>query len=204
MVIGDGEATHRIYKERQEKTPYQTDHADDRDLFHFRNVILGVDRAITEVASRPDWDRKHLVVDGTSQGGGMALIMAGFNPHVTAAAANVPALCDHGGWKRGRQPGWPGLAAKGDAAREVSAYYDAANFAKFIRCPVLASAGFIDTVCSPASIYAAWNEIQSPKRMIPLVTTGHASVPEYTAIRDPWVDAQLGIAPPAEETSQAP
>ena len=40
----------------------------------------------------PEWDRKHLVVYGSSQGGGSALILAGFNKHVTALAANVPAL----------------------------------------------------------------------------------------------------------------
>lgn len=193
VALGDANETKRIYTEHLAKLYYPVDHAGDRDLYHFRNVILGVDRAINEIAARPDWDGNHLVMDGSSQGGGMALIMAGFNSHVTAAAANVPALCDHGGWKLGRQPGWPGLAAKGDAAREVSVYYDAANFARLIHGPVLISAGFIDTTCSPSSIYAAWNQIRTPKKILPLVTTGHAVTPEYNAVKNPWVEAQLGL-----------
>lgn len=197
VALGDAGETKRIYDKHLAELYYPRDHADNRDLYHFRNVILGVDRAITEIASRPDWDGKHLVMDGSSQGGGMALIMAGFNPHVTAAAANVPALCDHGGGKFGRQPGWPGLASKGDAAKEVSAYYDAANFAKFIRVPTLVSAGFIDTTCPPASVYAAWNRITAPKKILSLVTTGHAVTPEYNAVKDPWVEEQLGLPHPA-------
>lgn len=197
VVLGDADETKRIYTERLAKLYYPVDQAGDRDRYHFRNVILGVDRAINEIAARPDWDGKHLVMDGSSQGGGMALIMAGFNSHVTAAAANVPALCDHDGGKFKRQPGWPGLAAKSDAAGEVSAYYDAANFAKFIRGPVLVSAGFIDTTCSPASVYAAWNQIGTPKKILPLVTTGHAVTPEYNAVKNPWVETQLGLPHPA-------
>lgn len=198
VALGDAGETRRIYDNHRAKLYYPRDHADDRDLYHFRNVILGVDRAITEIASRPDWDGKHLVMDGSSQGGGMALIMAGFNPHVTAAAANVPALCDHGGGKFGRQPGWPNLASTGDAAKKVSAYYDTANFAKSIRAPVLVSVGFIDTTCPPASVYAAWNQITSPKKILPLVTAGHGITPEYKAIKDPWVEGQLGLSHSAE------
>lgn len=42
-----------------------------------------------------------------------SLILAGFNPHVTAAAANVAALCDHGGGHLPCQPGWPNLTSIG-------------------------------------------------------------------------------------------
>ena len=53
----------------------------------------------------PEWDRKHMVIDGSSQGGGSALILSGLNKNITALAANVPALCDHGGVKTGRSSG---------------------------------------------------------------------------------------------------
>ncbi|MBT4816765.1 MAG: hypothetical protein HON70_13750, partial [Lentisphaerae bacterium] len=67
----------------------------DREKYFFRRVYLGVDRAVNWLAARADWDGRHMVVDGSSQGGGSALIMAGLNKNITAAAANVPALCDH-------------------------------------------------------------------------------------------------------------
>lgn len=193
VALGNAEETKRIFEEHKTNPYYPLTNADNRETYHFRNVILGVDRAITDVASRVEWDRQHLVFDGSSQGGGLALMMAGFNPNISAVAANVPALSDHGGFRRGRQPGWPGLAALGEAAMEVSAYYDAANFAKFINCPALVSAAFVDTTCSPASVYAAFNEIKSVKKMLPQPMAGHAVTPEYTAVKNPWVKEQLGL-----------
>lgn len=152
VALGDAKQTKRLYDDYAVNIRYPLDQADNRDKYHFRNVILGVDRMVSHVAAMPQWDKKHFVIDGSSQGGGMALIMAGLNRNITAAAANVPALCDHGGKTFNRQPGWPNIASRGEAAAKVSAYFDAGNFAKFITCPVFTSAGFIDTTCPPSSV----------------------------------------------------
>ena len=197
VVVGNPEATKKHYEDQTARLPYQRDQAGDRDRYHFRNVILGMDRAITEIARRPDWDGQHLVLDGSSQGGGLALILAGFNPHVTAAAANVPALGDHAAGRFHRAPAWPNLASAGPEALAVSAYYDTANFAPGIRCPVLVSAGFIDTTCPPASIYAAWNRIPSEhKTLLNQPRSGHEISKEYEAKKTPWINTQLGLTPP--------
>ncbi len=63
----------------------------NREAYILYRSILGVDRLIKHVAARPDFDGRHLVVSGSSQGGGLALIMAGLNPAITACAVNVPA-----------------------------------------------------------------------------------------------------------------
>lgn len=203
VILGDADANARQYKERLAKVYYPKDQAGDRDRYHFRNVILGIDRVINEIAKRPDWDGKHLVMDGSSQGGGLSLILSGFNPHVTAAAANVPALCDHGAARFHRQAGWPNLAANNPKAAEVSAYYDVANFAPSIRCPVLVSAGFIDTTCSPASVYAAWNRIpEGNKTIFDMPRIGHSVSPGYMAKKGPWVNDQLGLSSASSDASQ--
>ncbi len=173
---------------------YSVDQADNRDKYHFRNVILGVDRAITEVTKMPQWDKKHFVIDGSSQGGAMALILTGFNKNITACAANVPAMCDHGGYKLGRQSGWPQINRNskfGKSVDQVAPYYDAANFAKFITVPVLTSAGFIDTTCSPSSVYAAYNEIKAPKQIVHVPLEGHSVSKIYSAVKTPWVDKEM-------------
>ncbi|MGE4565443.1 MAG: acetylxylan esterase [Victivallaceae bacterium] len=173
---------------------YSVDQADNRDKYHFRNVILGVDRAITEVTKMPQWDKKHFVIDGSSQGGAMALILTGFNKNITACAANVPAMCDHGGYKLGRQSGWPQINRNskfGKSVDQVAPYYDAANFAKFITVPVLTSAGFIDGTCSPSSVYAAYNEIKAPKQIVNTPVDGHTVTKIYTAIKTPWVNKEM-------------
>jgi len=194
VILGNPKANKAQYEARQEKLKYQIDQAADRDRYHFHNVILGIDRMINELAARPDWDGKHLVMDGSSQGGGLSLILTGFNPHVTAAAANVPALGDHGAGKFHRQPGWPNLASVSPEALAVSAYYDSANFARSIRVPVLVSAGFIDTTCPPASVYAVWNRIPDERKTIlNLPTEGHSISEEYKNAKAPWLDQHLGL-----------
>ena len=176
--------------------------APDRSKYFFRRVILGLDRATNYLASRPDFDGKHLVVYGSSQGGGLTLIMAGFNQHVTAGAANVPALCDHAGYLAGRRAGWPQLAAaapEGDRGKhlKMSAYFDAANFARRIKCPVIVSVGFIDSTCAPSSVYAAFNEIKAPKRIFHGPLTGHGYPPAFHKFFGPWRAGQLGQKKPS-------
>ncbi len=199
-----GKALDQAYAELNKKGRYPRQGAPDREKYFFRRAILGIDRAVRWLASRPDWDRKHLVVDGSSQGGGMALILAGLNPGtVTAAAANVPALCDHAAYLAGRRPGWPQLAVRAPENRRagflrMAAYFDAVNFARRIRCPVIMSAGFIDRTCPPASVYAAYNVLSTPKRIFPGPQAGHAwTVGGFRAFHDAWVAGQLGLTPAA-------
>jgi cephalosporin-C deacetylase-like acetyl esterase len=195
-TVMDAPKMREIYAEQAKRMYYPVDQAEDRDKYFFRNVILGVDRMISYVAALPQWDKKHFVIDGSSQGGGMALIMAGLNNNITAAAANVPALCDHGGVLAGRQSGWPQLInAERPKAGEVAPYFDAANFAAFITCPVVVSAGFVDGTCAPSSVYAAYNRIDAPKRMLNMPLTGHEITQAYKEIQEPWVEGQLGLRP---------
>ena len=152
--------------------------ADSRDTYFFRSVYVGIDRVINHIAQMPEWDRKHMVVSGSSQGGGSALILAGLNRNITALAANVPALCDHGGSKTGRSSGWPRLDRTKNADK-VAPYFDAANFARFIKVPALVSCGFIDRTCSPSSVYAAFNELRGEKEMVHVPLEGHTVSKQY-------------------------
>ena len=163
-----------------------------RNTYFYRAVYTGVDRAINYVAAMPEWDKKHMVTYGSSQGGGSALILAGLNKNITALAGNVPALCDHGGYKVGRKAGWPMLHGYQNSD-QWAPYFDAANFAKFIKVPALISCGFIDTTCHPASIYAAYNQIRSPKKMVHMPTMGHGSTSEFSREANAFVRKYLGL-----------
>ncbi len=166
--------------------------AGSRDTYFYRAVYTGVDRAINYVAAMPEWDKKHMVTYGSSQGGGSALILAGLNKNITALAGNVPALCDHGGYKVGRKSGWPMLHGVSNAD-EWAPYFDAGNFAKFIKVPALISCGFIDTTCHPASVCAAFNQIKSPKKMVYMPVTGHSSTREFGQEVGAFVRKHLGL-----------
>ena len=168
------------YRKKFLSNAYWWHQAENRDRYIYRKVWPALSRAIDYVAALPEFDGKHFAVSGHSQGGGTALAVGSLNPHIICILASVPALCDHGGWKLGRQAGWPqlhtALKGKADAA---SGYFDAANFAARIKVPTVVSAGYIDTTCSPSSVYAAFNQIRAPKTMVPLYRAGHTSTPEF-------------------------
>jgi cephalosporin-C deacetylase len=151
---------------------------ESRETCYFLRMYLSCVRAVEYLTSRPEWDGEHLFVQGGSQGGGQTIVTAGLCPEVTAIAANVPAMCDHTGIAIGRHSGWPMLVRWKDGAPEpdvleVSRYFDAVNFARRVTVPALIGTGFQDRVCASSSVYAAYNVLKGPKRMVIDPLTGH-------------------------------
>ena len=142
--------------------------ATSRDTYFFRDVYAGIDRAIDVIAARPDVDKAKIIYQGTSQGGASGLILGGLSDRWLAIVSSVPALCDHGGAKLDRSPGWPKLCdmVKDPAVENVAPYFDGENFARHIHCPIRVTVGFIDGVCSPSSVYAAYNTIPATDKQI--------------------------------------
>ena len=52
------------------------------------------------------------------------------------------------------------------AAEKRAPYFDGANFASRIACPVRVAVGFSDTTCPPCAVYAAYNEIKVADKAI--------------------------------------
>ena len=151
---------------------------EDRNESYFLRMYLSCYRAAQYLTERADWNGKTLVVMGTSQGGLQALMTAGIHPKITAAMALVPAGFDNLGPEIGRKGGWPQwyIQTEGKNAEKVhetSKYYDVANFAPRIKCPVLVGVGLLDQVCPPEGILAGINEITSPKEIIILPKSAH-------------------------------
>ncbi len=144
-----------------------------RENYYYYKSILGVMRMLDYIRTRPEWDGKNLIAVGRSQGGGFALIMAALEAKVTALAADVPALCDHHAGKKERMAGWPQLLSKVPGFDEQARYYDAAGFAEYVKCPAILSVGFIDTMCFPSSVYAAYNNLPGEKKIYHGPLTGH-------------------------------
>ncbi|HVU07399.1 MAG TPA: acetylxylan esterase [Verrucomicrobiae bacterium] len=151
----------------------------DRDTSYFLRMYLSCYRAVEYLKTRRDWNGKTLVVMGDSQGGQQTLMIAGLHPkNITAALALVPANGDTLAPAAGRAPGWPHWYFNTDGkdpqkVREASRYYDIANFARHIECPVLVGLGLRDETCPPSSVLAAVNEIESPKEVVILPKSGH-------------------------------
>lgn len=187
------------YKELNKTLAYPFQGAPDRDKFFFKKSILGINRAINYVASRPEFNKKQFVVFGSSQGGAHTLILAGLNKKLTAAIANVPALCDHAGYLKERMPGWPKLVLhykKSPECLAMSGYFDTVNFARRITVPTVVCVGFIDQTCSPSSVYAAYNVIKAPKKILNMPNMGHSYSKEFSLFANKWSKSQLGLSKP--------
>ena len=148
--------------------------AEKKETYYYYKSILGVMRmmeyAMKEVK---EWDGKNLVAEGRSQGGGFAMIMTALNPAIKAMVADVPALCDHNGRLLNRAPGWPRLLDQVKGFRNEAAYFDAASFAAYVKVPAYVTVGLLDTMCTPSSIYSAYNNLKGPKEILVLPLYGH-------------------------------
>jgi len=178
---------------------------DSRENYYYRRVYLGCVRANDFLVSHPKFDGKNLLVMGGSQGGQLSIVTAALDPRVKALSAYYPAYCDVTGYLHGRAGGWPhmmranedgspSLHATGPKLRTTS-YYDVVNFARRLKVPGHYSWGYNDTICPPTSMYAAYNVITAPKKLLLALETGHIlPIPEQLAVEAEWIADQLGLA----------
>ena len=144
-----------------------------REEYYYYPVLLGIDRAVDWIATSFPVDGRRFRYHGTSQGGGFGFYLCGLNRRFTRAAFYVPAITDTMGYLKGRQSGWPRIVESNSSTPELKAeaernapYFDGANFASRITCPVRVAVGFADTTCAPCAVYAAYNEIKSSDKEI--------------------------------------
>ena len=163
---------------------------ESRDTMYLRGIFFRLLRAIDTLAVQPECDGRRLVALGRSQGGGQALAAGGLDARVTYVSAEIPTFCDHTGIVVGRINGWPRIIPNDTVEpdpRVVEAvrYYDAVNFAPRIKAQVFVTLGFIDHICPPTGVYAAFNQLKTKKNIWNHLDTGHVSRPDYEArVRD--------------------
>ncbi|MFT5466403.1 MAG: cephalosporin-C deacetylase [Verrucomicrobiales bacterium] len=160
---------------------YRFDGRESRDTIYFRGMILRLARAIDFLTSQPEWDGKVMAVIGHSQGGLQALAAGGLDDRVTFIGSGVPAGCDHTGMVADRISGWPKIVPNPSgeepdpAIIKATRYIDAVNFASRCKADAIVSVGFIDRVCPPTSVYAAYNALSGKKQIINEPAMGHAA-----------------------------
>lgn len=158
------EAQDKAVQEKFGAKRYAHAGATNRTTYFYYPVILGINRMVNHLATRPEVDKTRFHYAGTSQGGGFGYILCGLNPNFTKGVMHVAAMCDFLGFQAGRASGWPGLIenlpeADKKAAILVAPYFDGAHFAPRIKCAVRMSVGFSDETCPPAAVYSAYNSL---------------------------------------------
>ena len=169
--------------------------SEGREACFFHPVLLGIDRAVDWVAAREDVDPRRFRYRGTSQGGGLGIMLTALNRHFTRAVFYVPALTDTLGCLAGRLSGWPKMLEKQRSeeakatVKKVAPYFDAANFASRITCPVRIAVGFSDPTCPPSAVYATYNEIRSDKRILHGIGMTHSCFGRFYDELGRWVES---------------
>ena len=165
-----------------------------REDYFFYASVLGINRAIDWLAAQPECDLSSFGYYGTSQGGGFGLMLTALNPHFTRSCIFVPAITGLLGFKiEDRQSGWPGIienqAPENKAAAERWVpYYDGANFARLILCPIRFVVGFCDMACPPHAVYSAYNVCASrDKGIVHGLGMGHKVFERFYQELDNWL-----------------
>jgi cephalosporin-C deacetylase len=176
---------------------------DHRDTYYYRRLITDAVLAVDAALAHPLVDRERLVVAGNSQGGGLALAVAGLSPVPKAATIDVPFLCH---WRRAVEvtDAYPYhelgryLAIRRDKADDVFAtlgYFDGVNFATRATVPALFSVGLMDDICPPSTVFAAFNHYTGPADIRVWPFNGHdAGQLHQQAERFAFLEG-LGLAP---------
>jgi cephalosporin-C deacetylase len=137
----------------------------DPDQHYYRRLITDAVRAVDAVGAVPGLDEAKVAVSGTSQGGGLALAVAGLASGVAAVVADVPFLCH---FRRAVEvtdlPPYVEITRylsvnrdHEEAAFRTLSYLDAAHLAARATAPALFSVGLMDRTCPPSTVYAAYN-----------------------------------------------
>jgi cephalosporin-C deacetylase len=146
----------------------------DPATYYYRRLYTDAVRAVDAAGSLSQVDPGRVAVLGGSQGGGLALAVAGLRTDVAAAVAFVPFLCDFPRATR-ITDSYPyrevadylktHRASVASVHRTLS-YVDGVNFARRASAPALFSVALMDATCPPSTVYGAFNEYAGPRRML--------------------------------------
>jgi cephalosporin-C deacetylase len=143
-----------------------------KERYYHRRLFTDAVRAVEAARAYPQVDPQRVAIAGGSQGGGMALAVAGLLPDVFACLTDVPSMCHI---RRGI-----GIAGNDTTSAELVTYlrthrdqvkavldtldyFDGVNFAARATAPALFSVGLMDPNCPPSTVFAAYNHYRGPR-----------------------------------------
>lgn len=145
----------------------------DRNGYYYRRLITDAVRAVETAASLSAIDGSRITALGASQGGGLALAVAGLSPLVESLVSYVPFLCD---FPRAimitDSDPYKEIARflavhrhEAAAALNTLSYFDGVNFARRATAPAWFTTALMDPICPPSTVFAAFNAYAGPKEI---------------------------------------
>lgn len=169
--------------------------------YYYRRVFTDAVLAVDVARTLPGADAARVAVEGTSQGGGIALAAAALAEGVDAAMVNVPFLCHmrraievtdtrpYGellDFVRTRRD-------EVDRAFETLSYFDGTTLAAHATPPALFSVALMDDICPPSTVYAAYHHYAGPKELVVYPYNEHEGGGEQHDVRQiQWLQERFG------------
>jgi len=174
------------------------------ETYFYRRLFTDAVMAVEATRLLPGIDPARLAIQGGSQGGGIALAVAGLVEGLSAAMIDVPFFCDlPRALDLATEPPYSELATllasypdKVAQVLRTLSYFDGSVLAAHGRAPALFSVGLMDTVCPPSTVYAAYNAYAAPKELFVYPFNGHEGGSfNHEAAQLTWLTAMLPIDP---------
>lgn len=174
---------------------------EDPDTYYYRRLMTDAVRAVEAVRSLPTVPVDSVSVQGVSQGGGLALAVAGLVPDLVAVMPDVPFLCHFRralevGEKHPFQEIAQYLSVRRSAVDQVFAtlsYFDGVNFARRANAPGFFSVALQDLTCPPSTVYAAFNHFAAEKEIAVYPFNDHEGGLSHQKLAQiAWLGRRLG------------
>ena len=126
----------------------------------FYKMLMRDQRAMQWMESLPNVNLDDIVANGGSMGGYRSIALAALDHHLASISADIPWCADlSGNPKFGRLGGWR------PEFTETLGYFDAANLATLVECPISMCIGLGDYVCPPSTEMILYRNFNCTKKM---------------------------------------
>ncbi|GAA5211955.1 acetylxylan esterase [Microbacterium kyungheense] len=149
--------------------------------YYYRRVYADAVRAVDALRSIDLVDPARVGAVGASQGGGIALALAGLVPDLAVAIVQAPFLCelDRAADLSDEHPYalltqyFADRRLDTAAALDTLRYFDGVNHAKRANAPALLSTGLRDGIAPPGTVLPAFTAYAGPKQIVLWPYNGH-------------------------------
>lgn len=197
-IRNHGKSEGHSFKNFTELVAYQ---AIDKEKYFYCGAIADAWRGLDFLAQRPEIDKDKIITEGASQGGGLALWLAGLDKKVALSCPDVMFLSD---WEQlWNITSWVKFEMNQYIKQNKNItewqikqnlrYFDLKNIANQVKIPVLVSAGLQDWTCPAQTIMATYQKINHHQKEFVLYPNGKHDGGNkiHRKYKFQWIEKQL-------------